>query len=126
MYRVGPCLLNIQFSQQLMTNNHTKRLFDIGLTMTQETSFYVDPPPSYAEAMECVQLSPLHLTQVMVDQQWKSRQNNNANPSIEPEEAFVKEQRMNKNNKIGRWIIQLAVLIFLIFVFIWITRLCIK
>ena len=120
MYRVGPCLLNIQFSQQLMTNNHTKRLFDIGLTMTQETSFSVDPPPSYAEAMECVQLSPLHLTQVMVDQQYKSRQNNNDNPCNEPEEAFIKEQ-MNKNNKIGRWIIQLVVLIFLIFVFNWIT-----
>eukprot|EP00090_Calanus_glacialis_P034927 TRINITY_DN59338_c0_g1_i1.p1 TRINITY_DN59338_c0_g1~~TRINITY_DN59338_c0_g1_i1.p1 ORF type:complete len:106 (-),score=20.94 TRINITY_DN59338_c0_g1_i1:24-299(-) len=89
--------------------------------MTQETSFSVDPPPSYAEAMECVQMSPQHLTQVMDDQQWKIRENNNANPGNEPEEAFVKEQRMKKNNKIGRWIIHLAVLIFLFFVFIWIT-----
>ena len=92
--------------------------------MIQETSFSVDSPPSYAEAMECVQLSPIHLTQVMLDQQWNSSQNNSATAAIDPEKAFVKEQSMNK--KIGRWIIQLTVLILLIFVIIWITCLYIE
>ena len=52
--------------------------------MIQETSFSVDPPPSYAEAMECVQLSPMHLTQVMLDQQWNSSQTNSATVAIDP------------------------------------------
>ena len=89
--------------------------------MAPESSDSFDPPPSYAAAIECVQLSPNHLTQVFVDQQWNRIQNNGANPENDNEEVFDKEERMKRNNRIGSWIIQLAVFVFLIFVIIWIT-----
>ena len=84
--------------------------------MAQESSDCVDPPPSYADAIECVQLSPHHLTQVLVDQHWNRRQNNGDN-----EEVFDKEERMKRNNRIGSWIIVLVVFMVLVFVIIWIT-----
>ena len=89
--------------------------------MSQESSDSVDPPPSYAEAIDCVQLSPHHLTQVLMDHQWNRRQNIDATQENDNEEIFYKEVRMKRNTRIGSWIIRLAVFIFLIFVIIWIT-----
>ena len=85
-----------------------------------KTSFFsADPPPSYAEAMEYVQVSPGQQRQFMLDQQYNSLHNNSAD--TEKEDAFGKEQRKKKINKIGWWILQLAVFIFLTFVVIWIA-----
>ena len=79
----------------------------------------VDPPPSYAEAMECVQLSPRQLSQVMVDQQWNIRQNNSARSTNDQDDASAKELRTKKSNKIVCGIIQLAIMIFLILIFLY-------
>ena len=92
--------------------------------MAQElnaSSYSLDPPPSYAEAMECVHLSPRQLTQVMKNQQYNMIQNSNASPNNDQEKTFAKYQWMKKNFKIRRWIIQLVVWIFLIFVIILIS-----
>ena len=116
MYTEGSCLYSISDAKQLHTE---KILYSINFffTMMQElktTSYPADPPPSYAEAMAYVQLFPGHLTQVMVDQQCSSLQNNSE--ETDQEEAFAKEQRKKRNNNIGWWILQLAVFIFLTFI----------
>ena len=88
--------------------------------MAQESktsSFSADPPPSYPEPIEYAQVSPRHLTQVIMNQQWKSLLNNSS--ETDQEEAFAKEHRKKNNNKIGWWILQLAVFFFLTFVVIW-------
>ena len=116
LYPVKPIVDSKQPYRIHLIENH------IGVTMAQKfktTSFSADPPPSYAEAMAYVQLFPGHLTQVMVDQQCSSLQNNSA--ETDQDEAFAKEQRKKKNNTIGWWILQLAVFIFLTFVVIWIA-----
>ena len=92
--------------------------------MAQEintSSVSLDHPPTYAEAMECVQLSPTQLAQVMENQQWNIIQNNYATAANDPEDAFDKEKRKKKNNIIGQWYLQLSVFIFLTFVVIWIA-----
>eukprot|EP00092_Neocalanus_flemingeri_P055186 GFUD01065126.1.p2 GENE.GFUD01065126.1~~GFUD01065126.1.p2 ORF type:complete len:108 (-),score=23.63 GFUD01065126.1:29-352(-) len=80
-----------------------------------------EPPPSYAEAVDGVQLSPRQLvmgtrqemTQVMIDQQWSNLQNNTAN--TDQERLIVPAQR--KNN-CTRWPIILAIVIIKIIVII--------
>ena len=119
MYTVGPCLLNIQFIIQWMPNNQTGKIIWYW-TMIQETSFSVDSPPSYAEAMEYVQLSPRQLIQVMVDQQCNNRQTNNALADNDQEIFMQKIKGLRRITKLVI-IIQLAVFLFLIFVIICIT-----
>ena len=80
---------------------------------------YVDPPPTYAEATEGVQLSPGQLAQVMLDQQCNNIQNNSVRSPNDQDDASAKEVRQNKCNKIVCGIIQLALLIFLIFIFLY-------
>ena len=92
--------------------------------MAQEintSSVSLDHPPTYAEAMEYVQLSPTHLAQVMENQQWNRIQNNYATAANDPEDAFAKEKRKKKINIIGQWYLQLSVFILLTFVVIWIA-----
>ena len=85
------------------------------------SSFSVDTPPTNAEAMEYVQLSPTQLKQVMLDQPCNRIQNNYATTANDPEDAFAKEKRKKKNNIIGQWYLQLSVFILLTFVVIWIA-----
>ena len=90
--------------------------------MAQEintSSVSLDHPPTYAEAMECVQLSPRQLTQVMLDQQQNNIQNNNARSPNDQEEAFAKELRKKKINKIVCLMIQLDVVIFPLFILLY-------
>ena len=59
--------------------------------MVQDSStspYPVDPPPSYAEAMEYVQLCTRQLTLAMVDQQCNSRQNTSAGADNDQDEDF--------------------------------------
>jgi t-SNARE complex subunit (syntaxin) len=61
-----------------------------------------DPPPSYVEAMEGVQLSPRQLltrqemTQVMIDQQWSNLQHNTANINQERLIAPVQQKKKGR------------------------------
>ena len=88
---------------------------------SKTASYSVAPSPSYAEAMECVQLSPRHLTQVMLEQQWNINQDINATAANDPEEAFANEERKKKDNNFGQWYLQLAVFVLLTFVVIWVA-----
>ena len=87
---------------------------------SQTSCYCVDPPPSYAEAMEYVQLSPRQLIQVMVDQQCNNRQTNNALADNDQEIFLQKIKGLRRITKLVL-IIQLAVFLFLIFVIICIT-----
>ena len=55
------------------------------------SSFSVDTPPTNAEAMEYVQLSPTQLKQVMLDQQQNCLKNNSERLPIDQDDAFAKE-----------------------------------
>ena len=90
-------------------------------TMAQESntsSYSVYLSPSYAEAVECLQLSTRKLTQVMLDQQQNCLKNNRSLP-IDQDDAFAKELRVENKNKIVCLIYQLAVVIFLIFILLY-------
>ena len=79
----------------------------------------VDPPPSYAEAMVGAQLSPTQLTQVIQDHQCNRIQINSARLPNDRDDASAKEIREKKSNKIVCEILQLALLIFVIGVFLY-------
>ena len=85
-------------------------------TMVQDSSKYpypADHPPSYAQAMEGVQLSTRHLSQAMVDQHCNSRQNTSAGADNDQDEDVVKEKK-KKIIKYGCLIVILILLILIV------------
>ena len=80
---------------------------------TLETSSYsADLPPSYAEAMQAVQLSTIELSQVVLDEQF----DNVLSTSVE---VMAKQQRMKIYNKIGRWILVFIILLVQVLIILW-------
>ena len=76
------------------------------------SSYSADPPPSYAEAMQAVQVSTIELSQVIVDEQC----DNVLSASVE---VIAKQQRMKIYNKIGRWILVFIILLVQVLIILW-------